>query len=49
MGGKRGNDNSQLTKEDYDRVADSDVKITHGIAKASADVLKRRKIVSVSG
>ena len=45
---KRGNDNSQISKENYD---DSSIRSTveHGMTKASNEELKRRRIVSVSG
>lgn len=45
---KRGNDNSQISKENYD---DSCIRSTveHGMTKASNEELKRRRTVSVSG
>jgi len=45
---KRGNDNSQISKENYD---DSRIRSTveHGMTKASNEELKRRRTVSVSG
>ena len=45
---KRGNENSQNLKENYD---DSCMRSTieHGVTKASNEELKRRRIVSVSG
>ena len=45
---KRGNDNSQISKENYD---DNSIRsaVRHGMTKASNEELKRRRMVNVSG
>lgn len=50
MGGKRGNDNAQLSKEEYEAQLNSssaDASAAGGFQRASSELLAKRKIVRV--
>jgi hypothetical protein len=48
--GKRGNENSQLSKEEYDALeSGSGTPTGDGFSKADNDVIGRRRIVRTSG
>ena len=49
MGQKRGNDKSQLTKEDNDYLESKEVETKYGIQKADEAKMRKRRIISVSG
>ena len=50
MGGKRGNETAQMSKEEYEahearRTSDGDGVVTQGFTRASAEVLQQRRVV----
>lgn len=47
--GKRGNEDGQLTKDDYERLEEENDSSDPGqFQRADADIIKRRRIVSAS-